>query len=126
MGPKVQVPGTTDVFSEDIVSPLQSDLVPSDEHPCSPEVFSEPVHTVDNKPVDLALVSMPNRYELPLGSTRGVPPKRYDPEFEAQRSSYPISRESNEALSQSALAFNTSLYSNDAPKNVEEAFRDPK
>ena len=73
MGPKVQVPGTTDVFSEDIVSPLQSDLVPSDEHPCSPEVFSEPVHTIDNNLVDLALVSMPNRYELPLRSTRGVP-----------------------------------------------------
>ena len=29
-------------------------------------------------------------------------------------------------LSHSAVAFNTALYSNDVPKNIEEALRDPK
>uniref|UniRef100_A0A803LBV3 Uncharacterized protein n=1 Tax=Chenopodium quinoa TaxID=63459 RepID=A0A803LBV3_CHEQI len=32
------------------------------------------------------------RYELPPRSTRGVPPKRYDPEFESQRSKYPVNK----------------------------------
>ena len=69
---------------------------------------------------------MPNRYELPPRSTRGVPLKRYDPEFEAQRSRYPNHKGSNEALYQTAMAFNTYLCSSHIPKKVEEALRDPK
>uniref|UniRef100_A0A803MV56 Copia protein n=1 Tax=Chenopodium quinoa TaxID=63459 RepID=A0A803MV56_CHEQI len=32
----------------------------------------------------------PRRYVFPSRSTRGIPPKRYDPEFEAQKSKYPM------------------------------------
>ena len=37
-----------------------------------------------------------------------------------------VDKGSNEGLSKTALAFNNSLYSNDVPKNVEEALQDPK
>jgi hypothetical protein len=130
MGPKEKVSDTTDVVSDHIVSPLQCNLPPSDEHPSSPEVCSEPepIHDIDD--VDDSIVPAPvsesNKYELPPRSTRGIPPRRYDPDFEAQRSGYPVNRESNQVLSQSALAFNTSLYSNDIPRNVEEALQDQK
>ena len=69
---------------------------------------------------------IPSWYELPPQRTRGIPPKRYDPEFEAQRSKYPMSRENNEVLSQTTTAFNTSLYSNSVPKIFEEALKDPR
>ena len=51
-------------------------------------------------------VNPPCRYELPPRSKRGVPPKRYDPEFESQRSQYPVSRDMNK-LAQIAVAFQT-------------------
>ena len=38
---------------------------------------------------------------------------------------YSISKEGNDNLSQTAMAF-TTLYSNHVPKNVDEALRDPK
>ena len=67
-----------------------------------------------------------NRYDLPPRSTRGIPPKRYDLEYEAKRSRYPIDRSNVESLAQITLAFNTSLYSNQIPRSVEEALQDPK
>ena len=36
-----------------------------------------------------------------------------------------MNKESNENLSQTVVAFNTSLHSNDVPRTVEEALRDP-
>ena len=42
---------------------------------------------------------IPNRYELPLRSIRGIRSKRYDPEFEAQWSRYQINKSNDEALS---------------------------
>lgn len=69
---------------------------------------------------------IPSMYELTPRRTKGIPPKRYDSEFEAQRSKYPVSKENNEVLSQTARAFNVALYSNSVPKNVEEALRDPR
>lgn len=126
--PKEQViGGINDVVLENIVSPLQDGPMTTNEHPEPREVSSEqvPIDT-NNNPIDTVTVSMPNRYDLPPRSTRGVPAKRYDPEFEAQRSRYPITRESSEGLSQTAMAINTSLYSNDVPKNVEEALCDPR
>ena len=125
-GPKEQVGETINVVSDDIVSPLQSTLVTTNEHPIPQEVSSEQVHTISNNPINIVNVSVPNKYELPPRSTWGVLPKRYDPEFEEQRSRYSISRKSNEGLCQTTMAFNTSLYSNDVPKNVKEALRDPK
>ena len=71
-------------------------------------------------------IPMSNRYELPPRKTRGVPPKRYDPEYEAKRSRYPADKNNVEYLAQMALAFNASLYSNKIPRNVEEALQDPK
>lgn len=59
-----------------------------------------------------------SKYQLPPRSTKGIPPKRYDPEFEAQ-----ILKYSNRSLTQSAIAFNTTLYSTDIPKTSEEALK---
>lgn len=75
--PKEQVVGeTTDVVPENIVSsPLQESQSPvtTIEHPEPQEVSSEqtPIDT-DTNPIDTITVSMPNRYELPPRSTRGV------------------------------------------------------
>lgn len=55
------------------------------------EVVDISNHVVNNDALDI--------YELPPRSTRGVPPKRYDLEYEAQRSRYPISRDSDKNLS---------------------------
>ena len=116
----------------------------SDEHPNEPEVTPEPELFVDDMPStestnetltndvlltddmldDVPNAEISNRYELPPRSTRGIPLRRYDPEFEAQRSRCLVNRENNQALSQIAVAFNTSLYSNIVPNNVEEALRD--
>ena len=122
--PKEHVGETTDVASEVIVSPLQSTPVPSNEHPTEQEVTPEPLIDISND--DVPSVDIPNRYELPPRSTIGVPPKRYDAEFESQRSRYPPNRGSNEKLSQTAVAFNTSLCSNVLLKSTEEALHDPR
>ncbi|XP_057548021.1 uncharacterized mitochondrial protein AtMg00820-like [Amaranthus tricolor] len=55
-----------------------------------------------------------------------MPPKWYDPEYESQRSRYPICRRDEEQLSQTAVAFNASLYSSTIPKTTEEALQEPK
>uniref|UniRef100_A0A803M5B1 Retrovirus-related Pol polyprotein from transposon TNT 1-94 n=1 Tax=Chenopodium quinoa TaxID=63459 RepID=A0A803M5B1_CHEQI len=87
--PKEQVGQTTDVVPETIVSPIPSTPVLSDEHP-NPKVILESrdileSHDIDNVTIDDPIPSdeRPDRYELPPRSTRGVPPKRYDPKFEA-------------------------------------------
>ena len=51
---------------------------------------------------------IPNRCELHLRSTRGIPPKSYDPEFEAQRSRYLVYTDSEENLSQTVISFTAS------------------
>ncbi|XP_057529974.1 uncharacterized protein LOC130808527 [Amaranthus tricolor] len=50
-------------------------------------------------------------YTLPPRTTQEVPPKRYDPDYEAQRSRYLVRTSDRENMSQSALAFNAALYS---------------
>ena len=135
--PKEQVSMTTEVVPEDIVFPLlttqvlenpilQKEVIlePQEEVRPQKEVIPKPQETSDLDHV--ASVDVPNRYELHLRITTGIPPRRYDLEFEAQRSRYQVSNESNKNLSHSAMAFNTALYSNDVPKNVEEALQDPK
>ena len=131
LNPKEQVGETIEVVTEDIVSPLLT--TPVLEHPIQQEevipqeeVILEPQENSDNNLDHVASVDVPNRYELHLRITTGIPPRRYDLEFEAQRSRYQVSNESNKNLSHSAMAFNTALYSNDVPKNVEEALQDPK
>ena len=89
------------------------------------EILSDDVLLTNDVLNDMPNVEIPNRYELPPRSTRGIPPRIYDPEFEAQRSRYPVNRENNKALSQTAVAFNTSVYSSIVPNNVVKALRDP-
>ena len=55
-----------------------------------------------------------------------MPPKRYDLEYESQRSRFPICRQDDEQLSQTAIAFNESLYSNAISKSTKEALRELK
>ena len=55
-----------------------------------------------------------------------MPPRRYDPEFESQKSRYPIYQETQDHLCHTAVAFNASLYSGNLPKNTDDALRDPK
>uniref|UniRef100_A0A803ND66 Reverse transcriptase Ty1/copia-type domain-containing protein n=1 Tax=Chenopodium quinoa TaxID=63459 RepID=A0A803ND66_CHEQI len=45
-----------------------------------------------NEDVESEQVSYPENYVLPPRSTRVIPPKRYNPDFEAQRSKYPVGK----------------------------------
>jgi hypothetical protein len=60
-------------------------------------------------------------YVLPPRAIRGIPPRRYDLDYEAKRSKYPVDTPSEGNLSQSALAFNAALYGTKLPETVEEA-----
>ena len=129
--PKEQVGEATNDVTKDIVSPLQV-LVTLVEHPNTnkevvvpKEVIYELVVIMDN-PNSAVDATISNRYKLPPRSTRGVPPRRYDPDFEAQHSRYPVNKESDIVLSQTVRAFNASLYSNSVPKNVKEALKDSR
>uniref|UniRef100_A0A803KYB0 Reverse transcriptase Ty1/copia-type domain-containing protein n=1 Tax=Chenopodium quinoa TaxID=63459 RepID=A0A803KYB0_CHEQI len=132
--PTTQVGNTTDATPETVVPlPLQSPPDPPNEHPSddipsSEEVPSESSPVSYNMPEinPVSNESEQNRYELPPRSTREVPPRRYDPEYEDQRSRYPIEIISTENLSSTSIAFNASLYSADIPKNVEEAVKNEK
>lgn len=123
--PKEQVAITTDVVTETDAPPSpHSSPVP--EHLAENEVTPESPTNDTNNNMPSEDANIPKRYELPPRSTRGVPPKRYDPEFESQRSRYPIEPTDRESLSHSTVAFNTSLYSNTLPRTTEEAHRDLK
>ena len=125
LNPKEQVGNPTDIATENIVLlspqtfPTLSEASNDQEVACeSQEVLTESEPQIND---DISgIVNSPCRYELPPRSKRGVPPRRYDPEFESQRSRYPINRESSN-LAQTAVAFQTSLYSKSLPKNTEEA-----
>ena len=75
---------------------------------------------------DVPIVESPRRYELPPRSTRSIAPRRYNLEFEAQRSRYPINQGNVDNLSQTAITFNTALYSISIPRNTEDALQNPK
>ena len=134
--PKEQVGNTTDTGSESIVpsSDFQSTSVP--EHLDSPKVIDDTprnkitddvtLESINDEPNVEQSIELSNRYILPPRSTRGIPPRRYDLEYESKRSRYPVDQSNNESLADIALAFNTSLYSNKLPRNVEEALQDPK
>ena len=120
--PKEQIDDTTVTVTETTVPlPTQSTAVP--EYPAEQEVIPNSPDTDTNDVISSD--DVPRRYELPPRSTRGIPPRRYDPEFESQRSRYPI-QENQGNLSQVAVAFNTSLYSCSLPKSTDDALRDPK
>ena len=90
------------------------DIVPTDEI-----VYDDVLNDIPN-------VDLTNRYELPPRSTRGIPSKRYDPDFEAQKSRYPVQKVSEENMSQTAIAFTASLYSSNIPKTTKEALNDER
>ena len=120
--PKEQVNDTTVTITETtVLPPTHSIAVP--EYPADLEVTPNSID-VNNDVMSSDNVS--RRYELPPRNTRGIPPRRYDPEFESQRSRYPIYQDSQDHLSQTAVAFNASLYSGNLPKNTDDALRDPK
>lgn len=136
--PQEQVGNTADTTYDNIVltSPQSPKPTPIPEHHDSPEVITKP--SLDNNadlhdtsgPAelndDIPSVEEVNKYELPPRRTRGVPSRRYDPEYEAQRSKYPVKTGIEASLSETTAAFNVSLYSNKIPGNVEEALKDPK
>ena len=100
-------------------SPTLSEASNDQEVVCEPqEVLTEPKPQTND---DISgIVNSPCRYELPPRSKRGVPPRKYDPEFESQRSRYPINREMSN-LAHTAVAFQASLYSSSLPRSTEEA-----
>lgn len=62
---------------------------------------------------------------MPPIRNRGVPLNRYDLEFKAQRSRYPLTNLTSKRLTIQAKAFKTSLCSENIPKNEEEALNSP-
>lgn len=84
------------------------------------------IESINSEPNVEQSTELSNRYELPTICTRGIPPTRYDLDYEAKRSRYPVDRSNVEFLAQTTLAFNTSLYSNKILRNIEEALQDPK
>lgn len=87
--------------------------------PTISHVVESPVEFPVTNPEILEIIE-PRTYQIPPRTTRGFSPKRYDPEFESQRSRYPINS-SSQQLSQIAQAFNTSLYSTHLSKTLKEA-----
>lgn len=81
-------------------------------------IFSRPKITVEaNIPAEI------NTYQLPPCLNWGILPKRYDPNFEAQRSRYPLANVSLEKLSPNAKAYRSSLYSKNILTSVKEALK---
>ncbi|XP_071740340.1 uncharacterized protein [Rutidosis leptorrhynchoides] len=66
------------------------------------------------------------RYVLPQRSNRGVPPKRFSPEKESQRSRYPMANIAQGNLSNEAQKFNSALYSEEIPTSVDQAMKSEK
>ena len=130
LDPKEQVGTPTAVATEDMVlfSPRIARILSdaSRESPGTKENLE--VHPKSNLEItnDIPPVDEPCRYELSPRSTRGVPPKRYDPEYEAQRSRYHITQDRNANLSETAIVDNASLCSSSIPRSTEEALENPK
>ena len=88
--PKEQVDNPTDVASKAAISPppqIMPVLSDVSREITEQKVTPEPECDDTN---DISTVETPCRYELPPKSTRGIPPKRYDLEYEAQRSRHPL------------------------------------
>ncbi|XP_071687490.1 uncharacterized protein [Rutidosis leptorrhynchoides] len=66
------------------------------------------------------------RYVLPQRVNRGIPPKRYYPEKEDQRSRYPIANIAQGNLFSKAQKFNSALYSEEVPTTIDQAMKSGK
>ncbi|KAK9053426.1 hypothetical protein SSX86_030060 [Deinandra increscens subsp. villosa] len=62
-------------------------------------------------------------YVLPPRSNRGVPPNRYTPEKQSRSSRYPMANIAMGNLTKEAKAFESALYAEQIPKNVEQALK---
>ena len=132
--PKEQV-GTATESSPQVVQPHSSSPLPvlSDHQVSSLDNSTDVVddvpmieiadtgHSIETVSQDDTPVSGETPYVLPPRTTRGVPPRRYDPDYEAKRSRYSVENPGKGNLSQSALAFNTALHGTKLPATVEEA-----
>ena len=113
----VTVPSEPTSALEPAVSSEPSMVQPTD----NPEVCTEQTETqlcteqtetqFSTSSADEIIDEAPERYELPPQINRGIPPRRYDPEYEAQRSRYPIADLARGRLAKVAKVFNTVLYS---------------
>ena len=74
--PKEQVGETTNVVSENIISPLPSNLVPPVEHPELQEVNSDEPLVIENSCNNIVNVDVSNRYELPPKRTMKISHKQ--------------------------------------------------
>ncbi|GJT61472.1 putative ribonuclease H-like domain-containing protein [Tanacetum coccineum] len=72
------------------------------------------------------LLEVPEKYVLPARSNRGIPPKRYTPEKTSRSSKYLIANIARGNLSKESKVLFTSLYSEEAPSNVEQALKSEK
>nr|GEY35511.1 hypothetical protein [Tanacetum cinerariifolium] len=72
------------------------------------------------------LIDVPEKYVLPTRSNRGIPPKRYTPEKISKSFKYHIANIARGNLSKEAKAFFASVYSKEAPSNVEQALKSEK
>nr|GEW72112.1 integrase, catalytic region, zinc finger, CCHC-type, peptidase aspartic, catalytic [Tanacetum cinerariifolium] len=83
----------------------------------------EPTLTEVEEPI---LTEVPKKYVLPARLNRGIPPKQYTPKKTYRCSKYPITNIARGNLSKEAKAFFASLYSEEAPSNVEQALKSEK
>ena len=117
--PKEQVGTTTDIATDIVTESSAQTTTPVPEHPAEQEVTPSPTAPsidISTDHIVPSSVVVRRKYNLPPRSTRGMPPKRYDPEYESQRSRHPIGRPGDKQLSQTAVAFNASLHSSTIPK----------
>ena len=63
----------------------------------------------------------PTRYVLPPRSTRGIPPKRYEPDYVPRGSKYPVANLAKGRLSEAAGTYTLMVDSETVPRTVKEA-----
>nr|GEV45282.1 hypothetical protein [Tanacetum cinerariifolium] len=113
--------------TEDTVPNLISEVSnsqPSDSLDEIPKIFHETVGVQEHE--EPTLTEVPEKYILPARSNRGIPQKRYTPEKTSRSAKYAIANIARVNLSKEAKAFSASLYSEEAPSNVEQALKSEK
>ena len=83
-------------------------------------------NNLTTEPISLE-VSETGQYVLPPRNNRGIPPRRYDPEFEAARSRYPVANVTRgERLSPQLVNLQKNICSEWIPKDATEAQKDKR
>ena len=84
--PNEQVGTTTDIATDIVTESPPQTTTPVPEHPTEQEVTSSTTAPLIDISIDCIVPSsavVPRKYNLPPRSTRGMPPKGYDPEYES-------------------------------------------